>query len=117
MEVRLPTPAGREERQKQGSSRKYLQTLRLSSCFASASHPVSFLGHREIRGGKDGKQRITSTPDFLFHPKKNGKPLKNFNLGSEVVKTAFKCTFSSILIITRQKDGGEEREGERKKEV
>ena len=86
MEVRLPTPAGREERQKQGSSRKYLQTLRLSSCSASASHPVSFLGRREIRGGKDGKQRITSIPDFLFHPKKNEKPLKNFNLGSEVVK-------------------------------
>lgn len=41
--------------------------------------------------------------------------MKNFNLGSEVVKTAFKCTFSSILIIARQKDGGG-REGGRKEE-
>lgn len=71
---------------------------------------------RESMGRRDGKQKQNKTKqnsmlDFLFHPKKNGKPLKNFDLGSKVVKlkvwvlfcyrfceTAFKCTFFMLIL-------------------
>lgn len=115
------TSAGREGRQKQGGSNKEIPPT-LSS-HALPMPPIQCLswaidqsreGQRNCGGG-DGEQRIASILDFLFHPKENGKPLKDFDVGSKVVKldslglfshrlcektTAFKRTFSSLLIFT-----------------